>query len=490
MARSSRRRFLKTVALTAGALPVARAAAFTEPLYRAEGAGRKVIVVGAGLAGLAAAYELQQAGCEVTLLEAQARPGGRVLTLRQPFSDGLYAEAGAMVFSDSYRHLIRYARLFNVPTAPLRPGNLASLYHLKGKRLRVEPGQPAAFPYELTPDERRLGHFGILNKYLGPVLNEMGDPTAAGWSAETFAQYDRITLEDLLRQRGVSPGAITLLRNTHWFSVGIGSNSALEVLLDALMPFREPAAYVIPGGSDLLPRALAARLREQIRYGATVVKIDHTRDRVRASFRQGGSLHTLEADHLVCAIPFTVLRSVEVVPAWPAEKQAAIAQMNYLAVTRVFLQVRRRAWIEEGVQGDAHTDLPIQQVQEQPMDRSTVESSRGILEAHIRGPAALRLDTMNEDQRRDFVLGDMEKVHPGTGRDLETTASKSWRQDPWARAAYSQARPGEMLARFPVVARPEGRVHFVGEHTSVIPATMEGALESGNRAAREVLEGA
>jgi len=85
-----------------------------------------------------------------------------------------------------------------------------------------------------------------------------------------------------------------------------------------------------------------------------------------------------------------------------------------------------------------------------------------------------------------FALAEMEKVHPGVGRYYEGGQAKSWQTDPWARGAYTSFRPGQVTTWLPRIVRPEGRVHFAGEHTSVFPATMEGAIESGVRAAREI----
>ncbi len=122
-----RRDFLKMCISGAATIPALRLEAaglqFT-PLEQ-KAPAKKVIVIGAGLAGLAAAYELTQAGHEVTVLEVRLRPGGRVRTLREPFSDGLYAEAGARIFSDSYPRLIHYAKLLDVPFGPI-PALLAT----------------------------------------------------------------------------------------------------------------------------------------------------------------------------------------------------------------------------------------------------------------------------------------------------------------------------------------------------------------------------
>ncbi len=484
----TRRRFLNQTAIAVAAaftpkldLPVAQ----TKPLLSV-GPAKKVIVVGAGLAGLAAAYELTQSGHDVTVLEAQTRPGGRVQTLREPFSDGLYAEAGAMAFSDSYKHLLRYAKLFDLPIAPLAPGKLASLYHLRGKRLQVNPGAGVDWPFELTAEEQELGRYGILQKYALGVLKDIGDPTASYELPSWANKVDQMTFVEFLRSTGATEGAIELLRRTSWFGEGIESCSALNTLLpDLALFFLGQTPYGLQGGSDLLPRAFAARLREKIYYGATVVKMAHGPRQVQAVFRQGGSLETLAAEDLICTVPFSVLRQIEISPPLSAQKREVIRRLQYGSVTRVFLQSRKRFWAEGGVAGDAYTDLPIMQVQEHPILREET-GKRGILEAHIRGPRAQEVDSLEESARIRFVLEEMERVHPGIGQHYEGGISKSWDRDPWAQGAYSWFRPGQMTSLLPIIKQPEGRLHFAGEHTSVLPATMEGALESGIRAAREV----
>jgi monoamine oxidase len=98
------------------------------------------------------------------------------------------------------------------------------------------------------------------------------------------------------------------------------------------------------------------------------------------------------------------------------------------------------------------------------------------------------LDDLAEEDRLRFTLAEMEKVHPGAGRYYEGGQSKSWQDDPWERGAYASFRVGQMTAWLPRIVRPEGRIHFAGEHTSIFPATIEGAIESGVRAAGEIEE--
>jgi monoamine oxidase len=470
--------------------------AATIPALRLEAAGlqftpleqkapaKKVIVIGAGLAGLAAAYELTQAGHEVTVLEVRLRPGGRVRTLREPFSDGLYAEAGARIFSDSYPRLIHYAKLLDVPFGPIPAGAFASLYHLRGQRLTVEAGEPVAWPYDLSAEERRLGPFGILLKHVLPVLKQIGDPTLPDWRLDPVKHYDQTTFNEFLRQQGASNEALELLRRTFFFGEGSETTSALQYLVAYLATFLQGQGfYAFRGGNDLLPRALAARLQDRIHYGATVVKISHGPKGVEAVFQQGAASHTLEAEHLICAVPFSHLRHMEVSPSFGSQEEAVIQELEYSSVARVYLQVRSRFWEREGVTGSAYTDLPIMEVAEQPFPRPETPTPRGILEAFVQGPEAHRVAGMNPGERIEFALEHMEKVHPGVRQYVEGGTSKFW-----GHGGYTEFGPGQMTAWLPLTERPEGPVHFAGEHTSRLAGTMEGALESGQRAAQEVNE--
>ncbi len=481
-----RRDFLKICMSGAAAISALRLDAAGVPFTPLErkAPAKKVIVVGAGLAGLAAAYELTQAGHEVTVLEVRLRPGGRVRTLREPFSDGLYAEAGARLFSDSYPRLLHYAKLLDVPFAPMPAEAFASLYHLRGQRLIAAPNEPVDWPYDLSAEERQLGPLGILMKHVSPALKEIGDPSLPDWRLDPVKQYDQTTFNEFLRQQGVSTEGVELLRRIFWFGEGADATSALQYLVSYLAPFsRGQRLYAFRGGNDLLPRALAARLRDRIHYGAAVVKISHGPKGVEGVFHQGGTYRTLEANHLICAVPFSHLRHMEVSPPLAPRKEAMIQDLQYASVARIYLQVRSRFWEREKVTGSAYTDLPIMEVAEEPFPRPEPPTPRAILEAYVQGPEAQRVAGMDARQRIEHALKHMEKVHPGVRQYVEGGTSKFW-----GHGAYTQFGPGQMTSWLPLGARPEGRLHFAGEHTSTLAGTMEGALESGQRAAHEVNE--
>lgn len=481
-----RREFLKRIAFAAGALsasPLSVLAASPTRLER-KGTPKKVIVVGAGLAGLSAAYELTQAGHDVTVLEAQMRPGGRVLTLRAPFADGLYAEAGASFVEDTHNFTLKYLALFDLG---LNPGgrNLATITYLRGQRIRETAGVVAAMPFDLTPEEKRLGH-GIWPKYRPPsVLDEIGDPAAPDWSVASLKKYDQMSYTEFLRSNGASSEAVALMTSGGHWGDGYETVSALVVLRETAMERRARSYNTIHGGSDLLPRAFASRLSEQIRYGSAVVRIAHDVSNVRVVFLQAGEHHSIRGDHAICAIPFSVLRHIDISPRFSPEKQRAIEQLPYFSATRVFLQSRRMFWLDEGLDGHAWTDLPIGNVESTSPYQP---GSRGILSTYVGGPQARHLTAMKENERIAFALDQVETVYPGMRDNFEGGVSKSWDEDSWARGASSWYKPGQMSELWPHVARAEGRVHFAGDHTSAWIRWMQGALQSGNRAAQEVNE--
>lgn len=450
---------------------------------------QKVIVVGAGLAGLTAAYELNAWGHDVTVLEANTRPGGRILTLRSPFSDGLYAEAGSMDFADSNRNVKHYVKLLGLETAhPKPPQNLATPFHLRGRRILLGgAAPPVEWPYDITPEEKELGFVRIYQKFLGSAADSLGNPTDADWDLQKHKKLDGLTVAEFMTSQGASEEAVEFLSHVMNLGYGWRTGSALHRLASDFRLYNLGGGkmHFFPGGCDTFPKAFAETLRGRIWYGAAVSRVIQENGKVRAVFRLPAGEQTLDADHLVCTVPVTVLRRIDFSPALPVPKQLILDGIDYTAVTRIFVQTRRRFWADNGTTGNSNTDLPVKLVAEQPFLRSD-DQLRGIIEAHIRGSDAMPVAAMDLDQQIAFAVEHLEKVHPGLSRYVEGGASYSWHEDPWAGGGYPWWRPGQLTAWVPELAKPEGRIHFAGEHTSPIPRQMEGAVISGNRVAREV----
>lgn len=481
MAKFTRRDFLQRSALSAAGVYFSNFDRLGAQQMRPSpktGPAKKIVVLGAGLAGLVAAYELCNAGHDVTILEAQLRPGGRVYTLREPFSDGLHAEAGAGRIPPQHALTLQYVKEFGLQLDPFWPTSGDDVLIWRGQRVKLPRDRQvdmASIPLRLSPEERRLGFGGMEQKYFGAVMAEMGDITDPHWPSAAIRPYGEMTLEEFLRRQGASPDAI------QYIALGFEKDSALDFIRDQ-MSHEVPQLQHIRGGNDLLPRAFAAKLAEKIFYGAPVVRLEQSARQVTAIFQRAGAPEKISADYAICAIPFPVLRRIEVAPAFSAGKQNAIRKMTYGSVTRVFLQARRRFWEKDGCNGFGLLDQPME-IWNASYDQP---GTRGILLSYIYEDLAKRVGSMNPDERMRYALDVMERVHPGMRKNFEGGTTLDWDQEPYARGAYLELMPGDFAELMPHVGTPEGRIYFAGEHASPWPGWMQGALWSGLKAAREI----
>lgn len=480
----NRREFLKTSAMAAASFYAApltlRAAELDLPRVIRRGAPKNIAILGAGLAGLVAGYELNRAGHHVTIFEAQLHPGGRVRTLREPFSDGLYAEAGAGRIPTTHLITRKYVSEFGLKLEPFWPTKLADIYYLNGRRIKVQRGTEPDFtkiPLKLLPAERALGSFdAIEKKYIGKPVQEAGSEPAAEWPPERLKAYNDITIAEYMQQQGASPDAIRFLVQ------GFEDDSALDFCRDNWshsFPLDK-----ITGGNDQLPHSFAARLAPQIHYGAQVVAITTDAESATITLGHAGTNQTFPADHVICALPFSVLRNIELPSSLSENKRAVIQQMEYGAVTRVYLQSRRRYWEGDGLNGYATPDLPM----EIWSPTFTQPGTRGIVMSYIYEDMARKVAAMSPQARIEDLLQLTEKIFPGMRENFEGGTSYSWDQDPFQRGAYALFKKGDLLKFEPEARRAEGRLHFAGEHTSPWSGWMQGALYSGLRAANEVCE--
>ena len=319
-------------------------------------------------------------------------------------------------------------------------------------------------------------------------MSELGDVTDPNWPPpEVLTKYDQMNRSDFWRSRGASAGAVALL-SLGGIDDRVETWAALFMLRNHALNQKFKQYYKIRGGTDLLPKAFASQLSDKIHYATPVVKIEQDAQGVTARFRQAGSYHALTGDYLICAVPFSVQKNIEVAPAFSVEKQRAIDELPYLSASKIFLLSKRRFWTDKQESGFATTDLPISQVWDMTYGQP---GTRGILQAFPISLHSRRVTGMSENERLNFALEQVETIYPGMREYFEGGITKCWDEDEWARGVASYYKPGQFSTLLPHVARPEGRVHFAGEHTSVwIGGWMQGALESGNRVAQEVNEAA
>jgi monoamine oxidase len=456
-------------------------------LEERRGPRKRVIVIGAGMAGLGAAYELAEQGHDPVVLEAQNRVGGRLLTLRC-FAPGLYAEAGGMRIPRVHELTLDYCRRLGVALRPFIMDCPEAPMYLAGRRVTYAAVQrhPVLMPLKLAAHERDRTWAQLWEDATRDVRQRF-EREGEGALAALGREFDHYSIRGFLTERGFSEDALELYGLMSFRESNMRA-AVTEQLREIVGRAFEDMQEVV-GGMDRLPAALFARLRSRVRLGAHVFAVEQDADGVTVHFRRpGGGTESVTGDACICTIPFGILTHVDFRPALSRGKYRAVRELNYNPSTKVLLQVRNRFWEKHGIVGGATvTDLPIRRIV-YPSHPPEDGDPRGVLLAsYTWGQDAARWGALSADDRIEFAIRDVAKIHPEIREECEGGASYAWYDDPYAVGAFALFEPGQETALHAHIIRPEGRVYFAGEHCSLWHAWIQGALESGLSAAAAVV---
>ncbi|MFC7391911.1 flavin monoamine oxidase family protein [Scopulibacillus cellulosilyticus] len=456
---------------------------------------KRIIIVGAGMAGLVAASLLKEAGHHIKMLEASDRVGGRVYTIRTPFTDGQYVDVGAMRFPSVHSLTLEYIKKFRLPVNHFINSTPKDLIYVNGIKVRSEvyTHNPDILNYPVLLSEKGQTAQKLIRSAIQPILNFIKQDPKRNWKV-VINDFDKYSLDTFLRHNPsgtpLSPGASEMIK-VLTSEEGSSDISLLETLRKYII-FLSPNLhyYEIAGGNDQLPKSFLHQLKRDILFQQKMVKVESNQQNVtiHTIHSRTSEPYQISGDIAVIAVPFSVLRFVKVEPkhAFSHNKWKAIRELHYEPAAKMGIQFKRRFWEEEGMRGGkVTTDLPIRFVK---YPSHGFGGQKGVvLASYTRGDDALIWDSMSEEERVIQALNELAVIHgKEILREFETGAAHSWVQYPYSAGSFPKFKPVQETDLFPYIPVPEGRVHFAGEHTTTTHGWVQGAIESGIRAAYEI----
>jgi monoamine oxidase len=435
--------------------------------------GVSVIVAGAGLAGLTAAYDLAGMGAAVTVIEARDRVGGRVWTIRDGFADRQHAEAGGDMIDDAQGEIRQLAAELGLRLSRiLRDGF--------GYMRSAGANQP---PRIVSRSAAR--GWGQLARQVGALARRYR-LAERRWDSPVTADIARQSVAQWLDDEHADPDLRATATGLRGFFLADPEELSLLALVDQFAESEQPgigAMYRITGGNDRLPEALAARLGSRVQLNTELVAVSVRGKSVHATLKRGRSSSPMISDYLVFALPASVLRRVPITPALAAHQHAAIATLKYGRATKTMLQYTRRFWRARGRPRAFGSPLPYGAIWEGNEEQA---GPKGILTLLAGGTASDQTQTMVAREGIARFADGLSWL--GGQADLCASRQVVWESDPLARGGYAYFDPAFDPVLRQWLARPAGRLFFAGEHTSVRwQGYMNGAVESGRRAAAEIL---
>ena len=444
-----------------------------------------VVVVGAGLAGLHAALLLETGGARVQVLEARSRVGGRVHSMRQL---GHQQEAGGAYIGAGYRRLAQVIGQSGVDLVDVTP--MVSFFReqdlvLDGELIRQSDWPE--HPRNKFPENEKVQPPWSLHRTLAMRENPL--PSPESWLDPRFAGHD-IPVRDWLLGLGFSPPAVGLAYD---LNPGFGSSandvSALLLFFRAAFSRAQRRAapdgvlgYTAKGGVQRIPEAMAKQIKGEVHCERTVTAI--TSDQQGTTVRcAGGQIYA--ADRVICALPFSVLRHIAVDPPFEGLQREAVEHLDSQPVTQLYFAHRSNFWLEDGHAASMFTNGPAGMVAAARNGDDPREVTS--FTAWAMGPIATLLDSLTEREAADAVREAIEAARPAAKGQLEFLGAKSWGKDPFARGAWAYFKPGQIARFAATMGQNHGRIHFCGEHLARTSRGMEGAMESGEETAQEIL---
>ncbi|SHF15294.1 monoamine oxidase [Lampropedia hyalina DSM 16112] len=470
------------------------------PLLKGSGKGKKVLILGAGIAGMTSAYELRKIGYECVVLEARDIAGGRARTARRgtrseeigsgnatcAFDDQDFFNLGPMRIPYHHRSTLHYTREFQIPLGIfVNDNDAAYVYHenagaLSGKRFRQG---------EIKADMR-----GHVNELIAKSIH-------TGKLDETLTAEDKVLLLDYLTHEGylraddlkyvgtngrgykVNPGA-GMEPGPGEASDPLGFQEVLQSKLgkvyQSVQNFNQQVTMFHPlKGMDQIGNAFVQRLGNTIRFHTEVTKLRQDANGVTATIKDthNGTTDTVQADFCICTIPLSVLRHIDTDFSEPVK--AAIASVEYASAGKIGIQMKRRFWEEDDAIYGGHVRTDIKGIGTITLPSNNWQAKKGVVLGYYNfSKTAAEVGDSSHQERTELAVSGGQKIFPQYRENVESSFSIAWQKVPYSRGGWANWTPETRKSAYPLLLEPQGRVFLAGEHLSYQTGWISGAIES------------
>lgn len=484
----TRRRFLRdsAAALVAGCGRSEAPTSGTPPSPTGSQAPR-IVIVGAGIAGLNTAYKLKQSGLTATIFEGSSRTGGRMFTARDLLADGLTSELGGEFIDSNHEEMLKLMTEFGLEQLDTRAPTAASLtpdtYFINGRHYTQQQAARAFVPIAKS----------ILKDHdaLGDIVNYQIEGGGTALDRQSIAQYlDGIGVTGWMRELidvayvteyGLDAGEQSALN----FVLLIGSGDLKDTEAFTLLG-ESDERYKVRGGNQQIVDELARRLAGQIRLLYRLEAIRSKGQGFTLTFQADGKVVDEDADIVVLTVPFSILRDVKMQVDLPALKAKAIRELGYGANAKVLVGFRSRPWETLGYSGATYSDEAFQLAWANSLLQAGVA---GGLTLYSGGKLAHDVGQGTAEEAAARLMRGVDRAYPGASRERNGKVSRfHWPTFPWTKGSYACYKPGQWTTIAGSEGRPVGNLFFAGEHCSDdFQGYMNGAAQSGADTATAVM---
>lgn len=470
------------------------------PALSGSGKGKRVLILGAGLAGMTAAFELGKLGYDCQVIEARDFAGGRCQTARKGFrlqelggeiqecrfDEGHYINHGPWRIPMHHQSTLHYTRLFDVPLEVMVNDNdQAWVYLENGGPLAKRRLRPAQVKSDLRGHVAELLAKSVRNNQLDQQIST----TDKELLLDYLANEGHLDAGDL-RYKGrsgrgfkVNPGA-GLVPGAGEASdpLGFGELLASKVgkVYSAVQDFPMQNTMFQPvGGMDQIARAFEKRVGRHIRYGAEVqaIRQDAARVSVTVKDKASGKLSVLQGDFCLCTLPLSVLRHVDTdfSPAF----QEAVKAVTYMPVGKIGLQMKRRFWEEDDHIYGGHILTDLKGINTISVPSSQWQKKKGVLLGYYNYMLdAIEMSALTPTERTEFALAAGQQIFPAYRESFESAFSVAWHRVQYNLGGWAEWTEESRKAAYPLLHQGEGRMLLAGEHLSYLTGWQAGAIES------------